>query len=112
GYVETVMGRRRPTPDVNSSNFVVREGAYRAAINMPIQGSAADLTKMAMSAIEPKLPKGAFPIMQIHGRLMVEGREDDAEITGAMMREVMEGIYPDLGVKLKVDSSIGKKCSE
>lgn len=112
GYVETVMGRRRPTPDVNSSNFVVREGAYRAAINMPIQGSAADLTKMAMSAIEPKLPKGAFQIMQIHDSIMVECREADAEKTGAMMREVMEGIYPDLGVKLKVDISIGKKWSE
>lgn len=108
GYVETVMGRRRPTPDVQSSNFMVREGAYRAAINMPIQGSAADLTKMAMSAVEEKLPKGAFQIMQIHDSVMVECKEKDAEAIGQMMRETMESIKLDLGVKLKVDVSIGK----
>lgn len=112
GYVETVMGRRRPTPDVQSSNFMVREGAYRAAINMPIQGSAADLTKMAMSAIEPKLPKGAFQIMQIHDSIMVECKEKDAKKIGKMMKETMESIKPDLGVKLKVDVSIGKNWGE
>lgn len=112
GYVETVMGRRRPTPDVQSSNFMVREGAYRAAINMPIQGSAADLTKMAMSAIEPKLPKGAFQIMQIHDSVMVECKEADAEKISTMMQETMESIKPDLGVKLKVDVSVGKNWGE
>ncbi|MDO8266129.1 MAG: DNA polymerase, partial [Candidatus Saccharibacteria bacterium] len=112
GFVETVMGRRRPTPDVQSSNFIVREGAYRAAINMPIQGSAADLTKMAMSAIEPKLPKGAFQIMQIHDSIMVECKEEDAETVGKMMKETMEQIYPDLGVNLKVDVSIGKNWGD
>ncbi len=112
GYVETVMGRRRPTPDVQSSNFIVREGAYRAAINMPIQGSAADLTKMAMVAIEPKLPEGAFQIMQIHDSIMVECREQDAEAVSAMMKETMEQIYPELGVNLRVDVSIGKNWGE
>lgn len=112
GYVETVMGRRRPTPDVQSSNFIVREGAYRAAINMPIQGSAADLTKMAMSAIEPKLPTGAFQIMQIHDSIMVECKDKDAEAVGKMMKEIMENIYPELGVNLKVDVSIGKNWGE
>ncbi len=112
GYVETVMGRRRPTPDVLSSNFMVREGAYRAAINMPIQGSAADLTKMAMVAVEDKLPKGAFQIMQIHDSIMVECKESDAEKIGEMMRETMESIKPDLGVNLKVDVSMGKNWGE
>ena len=112
GYVETVMGRRRPTPDVQSSNFMVREGAYRAAINMPIQGSAADLTKMAMSALEQKLPKGGFQIMQIHDSIMVECKEADAKAVAKMMVEVMENIKPDLGVNLKVDVSIGKNWSE
>lgn len=112
GYVETVMGRRRPTPDVQSSNFAVREAAYRAAINMPIQGSAADLTKMAMTAIEPKLPEGAFQIMQIHDSIMVECREADAKMVAAMMKETMETIYPDLGVNLLVDVSIGKNWGE
>lgn len=108
GYVETVMGRRRPTPDVNSSNFMVREGAYRAAINMPIQGSAADLTKMAMSAVAEKLPDGALQIMQVHDSIMVECKKDQAEDISKMMVEVMESIKPDLGVNLKVDVSIGR----
>ncbi len=112
GYVETVMGRRKPTSDVNSSNFIVREGAYRAAINMPIQGSAADLTKMAMSAVEEKLPKGAFQIMQIHDSIMVECKEADADKIGKMMKETMESIKPDLGVNFRVDVSIGKNWSE
>lgn len=112
GYVETVMGRRRPTPDVQSSNFILREGAYRAAINMPIQGSAADLTKMAMSAVEDKLPKDAFQIMQIHDSIMVECKEKDAEKISKTMVEIMENIKPDLGVNLKVDVSIGKNWSE
>lgn len=112
GYVETVMGRRRPTPDVQSSNFIVREGAYRAAINMPIQGSAADLTKMAMTAIDPKLPEGAFQIMQIHDSIMVECRKEDAEVVSEMMKQTMEQIYPELGVSLRVDVSIGKNWGE
>jgi DNA polymerase-1 len=112
GYVETVMGRRRPTPDVQSSNFMVREGAYRAAINMPIQGSAADLTKMAMSAVAEKLPDGAFQIMQVHDSIMVECSKKEADSVSKMMVEVMESIKPDLGVNLKVDVSIGKNWSE
>ncbi|MBP6962516.1 DNA polymerase I, partial [Candidatus Saccharibacteria bacterium] len=121
GYVETVMGRRRPTPDVQSSNFIVREGAYRAAINMPIQGSAADLTKMAMSKLEDKFrerrEKGegrSAPqqIMQIHDSIMVECREEDSEAVGKIMKETMESIYPELGVNLKVDVSIGKNWGE
>jgi DNA polymerase-1 len=112
GYVETVMGRRRPTPDVQSSNFMIREGALRAAINMPIQGSAADLTKMAMSAVEEKLPEGAFQIMQIHDSIMVECKESDAENIAKMMVTTMEQIKPDLGVNLKVDVSIGKNWGE
>lgn len=112
GYVETVMGRRRPTPDVQSSNFMIREGAYRAAINMPIQGSAADLTKMAMVAIEKELPEGAFQIMQIHDSIMVECKESEAEKLGQKMQKIMENIKPDLGVNLKVDVSIGKNWGE
>lgn len=112
GYVETVMGRRRPTPDVQSSNFMIREGAYRAAVNMPIQGSAADLTKMAMVAVEDILPEGAFQIMQIHDSIMVECPENEAEKLGKNMQKIMENIKPDLGVNLKVDVSIGKTWSE
>ncbi len=120
GYVETIMGRRKPTPDVQSSVYMVREGAYRAAINMPIQGGAADLTKMAMVSVEQMLEERRaksdkiWPaqIMQVHDSIMIECAESDAEEIGADMKKIMEGIKPDLGVKLKVDVTIGPKWSE
>lgn len=139
GYVETVMGRRKPTPDVNSSNFVVREAAYRAAINMPIQGGAADLTKLAMVRVEqmlserrtknderrpsqeskfqspaPRAQSPAWPrqIMQVHDSIMVECKAEDADEIAKEMKKIMESVKPDLGVNLKVDVSIGKNWGE
>jgi len=120
GYVETVMGRRRPTPDVQSSNYMVREGAYRAAINMPVQGSAADLTKMAMSKVEEQLMRlrneneSNWPqqIMQVHDSIMVECPKGEAASISKMMVEVMQNIKPDLGVNLNVDVSVGKNWGE
>lgn len=112
GYVETLLGRRRPTPDVKSPAFPVREGAYRAAINMPIQGTAADLTKLAMTAVDEKLPKGAKQLLQIHDSILVECLEKDAESVGKILKETMENIYPKLGVNLRVDVSTGKNWGE
>ncbi len=138
GYVETLLGRRRPTPDVRSSNFMVREGAYRQAVNMPIQGTAADLTKLAMVKIEAKLqswiedrglkieektrPQSPIPnpqsagvprqLLQIHDSILVECAEQDAEAVGKLMKETMEAVYPELGVKLKVDVDSGKNWGE
>lgn len=112
GYVETLMGRRRPTPDVQSSNFMVREGAYRQAVNMPIQGTAADLTKLAMVRVQERLPENARMLLQIHDSILVECAEKDAGKVGAMMKETMEAVYPDLGVKLKVDVDSGKNWGE
>ena len=112
GYVETLLGRRRPTPDAKSSNFAVREGAYRAAINMPIQGTAADLTKMAMTAVNPLLPKGATQLLQIHDSILVECKEADAEAVGKILKNTMEEIYPKLGVNLRVDVSTGINWGE
>lgn len=133
GYVETICGRRRPTPDAQSANFMVREGAYRAAVNMPIQGGAADLTKLAMIKldqqfdhwnedrrlkIEDELPQSPISnprsvdaprqLLQIHDSIMVECRAEDAEHVAKMMKETMENIYPNLGVNLKVDVNTGK----
>ncbi|MDQ3064991.1 MAG: DNA polymerase I [bacterium] len=112
GYVETVLGRRRPTPDVQSSNFMVREGAYRQAINMPIQGSAADLTKLAMVRVQEKLPVGANMLLQIHDSILIECLENDAKNVSKMLVEVMENVYPELGVKIKADVSTGKNWGE
>ncbi len=112
GYVETLLGRRRPTPDVKSSNFIVRSAAERAAINMPIQGTAADLTKMAMLDVEKKLGNSGKQLLQIHDSILVEVHEKDAEKVGELLKETMENVYPKLGVKLKVDVSIGKNWGE
>lgn len=107
GYVETLFGRRRPTPDVKSSNFMVREAAKRAAVNMPIQGTEADLMKMAMLRIEAALPAGVMQIMQVHDSIMVECDEADAPVIAEKMKQIMENIYPDLGVHLLADVQWG-----
>jgi DNA polymerase-1 len=111
GYVETILGRRRPTPDVHSPNFAVREGAYRAAINMPLQGSAADIMKLAMVQAAPKLPKGAKMLLQIHDSILAEAPEKEAEAVGQILKDTMENVY-ELPVKLKADISIGKNWGE
>jgi DNA polymerase-1 len=111
GYVETIMGRRRPTPDVKSSNFAVREGAYRQAINMPVQGSAADLTKLAMIRVQEKLPEGSHMLLQIHDSIMLEVPDKDADKVGEMLVEVMENVY-ELPVKLRADIATGKNWGE
>ena len=110
GYVETLFGRRRPTPDVKSANFMVREAAKRAAANMPIQGTEADLMKMAMLKIEQI--DGASQIMQVHDSIMVECNQADAERIASKMKQVMEQIYPQLGVRLLVDIKIGRSWAE
>lgn len=112
GYVETYFGRRRPTPDVNSSNFMVREGAKRAAANMPIQGTEADLMKMAMIAIDEKLGDLGEQILQIHDSILVECPPEHADEVGEILKTTMENIYPELGIDLKVDVSVGKNWGE
>jgi DNA polymerase-1 len=111
GYVETIMGRRRPTPDVNSSNFVVREAGLRAAINMPMQGSAADIMKLAMVKIAEQLPKEAKILLQVHDSLIVEVPKEKAEAVGEIMKQTMETVIK-LPVKLRADISIGKNWGE
>ena len=112
GYVETLFGRRRPTPDVKSANYLVRAGAERAAQNMPIQGTEADLMKLAMIRLDSKLPKGAEMIMQVHDSIMVECEPKIVSEVKKVMKEVMEGVCPELPVKLMVDVKEGARWSE
>ncbi len=112
GYVETYFGRRRPTPDVTSSNFMVRESAKRAAANMPIQGTEADLMKMAMLAVNRKLGDLGTQILQIHDSILIECPKENAEKVSELLRDTMESIYPALGVCLKVDVTSGVNWSE
>lgn len=112
GFVETYFGRRRPTPDVKSSNFMVRSAAERAAMNMPIQGTEADLMKLAMIRLEDKLAGLAEPVLQVHDSILVECAPEDAGEVSAIMQREMEGICPELPVRLKVDVKIGKNWRE
>lgn len=112
GYVETYYGRRRPTPDVKSSNFVIRQAAERAAANMPIQGTEADLMKRAMIEVDKALPEGADMIMQVHDSLIVECDENLVDEVSRILREKMESVAPELNVKLAVEISSGPNWGE
>lgn len=112
GFVETYFGRRRPTPDVVSSNFMVRQAAERAAANMPIQGTEADLMKMAMIEVDKKLGQLGEQILQVHDSILVECPSEHAEEVAEILKETMENIYPELAIKLRVDVAIGKDWSQ
>ena len=112
GYVETFYGRRRPTPDVKSSNFLIRQAAERAAANMPIQGTEADLMKRAMIHVDKALPSGAELVMQVHDSLIVECDENQAEEVAKILKHEMESVAPELAIKLAVEVTIGKNWGE
>ena len=112
GFVETFYGRRRPTPDVKSPNFVIREAAKRAAENMPIQGTEADLMKRAMIKVAAKLPEGANLIMQVHDSLIVECDSNQKSQVTTILKQEMESVAPELPVKLAVDVTAGQNWGE
>ena len=112
GYVETFYGRRRPTPDVKSSNFLIRQAAERAAQNMPIQGTEADLMKRAMINVDKALPTGAELVMQVHDSLIVECDETIAKDVAKILQQQMESVAPELKIKLAVDVAIGHNWGE
>ena len=112
GFVETYFGRRRPTPDVKSSNFMVRSSAERAAMNMPIQGTEADLMKLAMIRLEDKLSGLADAILQVHDSILVECKPEDVQKVSEIMKVEMEGVCPELPIKLKVDVGTGANWGE
>ena len=112
GFVETYFGRRRPTPDVKSSNFMVRSSAERAAMNMPIQGTEADLMKLAMIRLEDKLSGLADAILQVHDSILVECKPEDVQKVSKIMKAEMEGVCPELPIKLKVDVGTGVNWGE
>jgi len=112
GYVETYFGRRRPTPDVLSSNFMVRSAAERAAANMPIQGTEADLMKLAMIQIDKKVAGLGEQILQVHDSIVIECPAENAEKIAEILRETLENIAPELHIKLKVDVTTGESWGE
>ena len=112
GYVETIFGRRRPTPDLKSSNFVVREAAKRAAANMPIQGTEADLVKIAMLEVEENLGDKGQQILQIHDSILVECPKANASDVAVILKNTMEHVHDKLKIKLRVDVTTGSSWGE
>jgi DNA polymerase-1 len=114
GYVATLFGRRRPMPDIHSSNFMVRQAAERAAINMPIQGTEADLMKLAMIKVQEKLETEASNcklLLQIHDSVLVECPAHAADTVAELLKTTMQDIYK-LPVRLDVDVTIGDNWGE
>jgi DNA polymerase I len=113
GYVETELGRRRNIAEINSSNFQVRAAAERMAVNMPIQGLAADIIKLAMIGAEKVVSKypGVRMILQVHDELLFEVPEKFAEKFAKDIKVAMESVYK-LSVPLIVDVKIGDNWGE
>ena len=112
GFVETITGRRLYTPDIKASNMMVRKGAERAAINAPLQGSAAEIIKMAMIEVDKILPKNqAKLLLQVHDELVFEVDEDIADEISVKIQGVMQKVVT-LSVPLLVEVGKGKNWDE
>ncbi len=111
GYVQTLLGRKRPSPDVKNSNFALREAAFRAAVNMPVQGTAADLTKLAMIKVAEKLDDDCQMLLQIHDSILIECPKSKAAHISQILKQTMEKVYK-LPVKLKVDVATAPNWGE
>ncbi len=114
GVVKTMFGRRRPVPELTSRNFQIRAGAERIAVNMPIQGTAADILKRAMIDVDAALtaahPKAKM-ILTVHDELLFEAPEDQAEDVAALVKDKMSNAVK-LNVPLDVDAGIGKNWTD
>jgi len=113
GYAETILGRRRRIPELGSTDRTTRGIGERAAINTPIQGSAADIIELAMIKIHDRLASGhkSRMILQVHDELLFEVHKGELELISGMVKEEMEGAYT-LVVPLKVDIGVGNSWAE
>ncbi|MCX5861257.1 MAG: DNA polymerase I [Desulfomonile sp.] len=114
GFVTTILGRKRFLPDLNNPNKIAQQAARRMAINTTIQGSAADIIKLAMIRVHKAIARPNVPakmILQVHDELILEVKEDFAQDAAALVKSEMERVYP-LSVPLVVDVAIGKDWEE
>ena len=114
GYVETVLGRKRHLKDINSNNFVVRGHAERNAVNAPIQGSAADIIKIAMINIDRKLDEENLEtkmLLQVHDELLFESPVEEVQTATELIRTQMESAF-EIRVPLVVEVGVGKNWLE
>jgi DNA polymerase I len=112
GFVETILGRRLYTPDIMASNKMIKQAAERAAINAPLQGSAADIIKMAMIAVDQMLPKDqAKMLLQVHDELVFEVDESIADELALKLADVMQSVL-QISVPLLVEVGKGRNWDE
>ena len=110
GYAETLYGRRRPMPELSSGNFMQRQFGERVAKNAPIQGTAADIIKIAMLRVHRRLAEEGLQsrmVLQVHDELLIEAKEDEADIVRRILEEEMTGAA-ELAVKLEIDMHEGR----
>ncbi len=114
GKATTLTGRQRPLPEIHSKNPMIRSAAERLAVNTPLQGTAADLIKLAMIQVDhflDKNPLNAHLLLQIHDELLFEVHQDDIDLLSHKVKNIMENVFT-LRVPLIVDISIGKNWGE
>ncbi|WP_446892586.1 DNA polymerase I [Acinetobacter sp. NS4_7] len=112
GFVETILGRRLYTPDIAARNMMIRKAAERAAINAPLQGSAADIIKMAMIEVDKMLPQAqAKMLLQVHDELVFEVDRDAADELAPKLAEVMQSVV-EISVPLVVEVGQGNNWDE
>jgi DNA polymerase-1 len=114
GYVETILGRKRHLKDINSNNFVVRGHAERNAVNAPVQGSAADVVKLAMIKIDKELKEQQLQtkmLLQVHDELIFEAPVDEIEAASKLIRTEMESAL-ETQVPLLVEVGVGNNWLE
>ena len=114
GYVTTMFGRKRPVPELSSSNYMQRSFGERVAMNSPIQGTAADIIKIAMVKVSESLHQQNLKsrlILQVHDELLVEAWEDEIAQVEAILKQEMEAAA-ELSVKLDIDMNEGKDWYE
>ena len=118
GYVTTILGRKLYAPDINASNQVIKQAAQRASINAPLQGSAADIIKLAMIAVDKVLPKAhAKLLLQVHDELVFEVDGDKVDEIGQLIKTAMQNVLThtakdlgwqvDFAVPLVVEIGVG-----
>ncbi|MFK8101630.1 MAG: DNA polymerase I [Saprospiraceae bacterium] len=115
GYVKTLLGRRRYLRDINSGNSLIRSNAERIAVNTPIQGTAADMIKIAMINIHQMLKEGGYRskmILQVHDELVFDVHLDELEVLKPLIEEKMKTAIPDLQVPILVGMDTGKDWLE
>ena len=114
GYVSTMFGRRRPIPELKSGNFMQRSFGERVAMNSPIQGTAADIIKIAMNRVYARIIREGLKsrlVLQVHDELLIETKKDEVDAVSRILEEEMKGAA-QLAVELEIDMHQGESWYE